>query len=385
MADEELDYYQVLQVERTATQEEIKKSYRRLAMKYHPDRNHGDKAAEEKFKQVGEAYQVLGDEQKRAAYDRYGHSAFQAGGAGGNPFGNGFPGGFQSANFEDISDIFSEIFGGGRSARGDGNRQYVRGADLQYDLTITLEQAAHGCKMNIRVPVWEECQTCHGSGCKPGTHKTTCKYCGGTGFVRSGNGFFSVQQTCPKCQGTGEVIENPCPTCHGTGSIKKTKDIEVSVPAGIDDGQRVRLSGKGEPGIGGGHPGDLYVRIHIQPHDLFVRDGTDLHVELPIGFATAALGGELEVPTLDTKTTIKIPEGTQNGKTFRLREYGMPAIRSDRKGDLYVHIIVETPVNLTKEQKELLAKFDESLNKGGKKHHSVESQGILDKLKKFFQ
>lgn len=387
MADEELDYYEVLNVSKTATADEIKKSYRRLAMKYHPDRNQGDKAAEEKFKQIGKAYEVLSDPQKRAAYDRYGHSAFNAGGgAGGNPFGQGGFGGFggfQQGNFSDLGDIFSEIFGGQRP-RGDGNRQYVRGSDLQYDLTITLEQAAHGDTVEIQVPVWSDCETCGGTGCKKGTKPTTCTHCGGSGFIRASNGFFQVQQTCPHCHGTGKMIKDPCNSCHGTGKIKERKKIEVKIPAGIEEGQRIRLKDMGEPGTAGGPAGDLYVAINIREHDIFTRDGNDLHVEMPISFAKAALGGELEVPTLDAKATIKVPEGTQTGKTFRLRERGIKSLRTSAVGDLYVHLTVEVPVNLTKEQKEMLQKFDESIS-GNRKHHSKENEGFFDKVKDIFK
>jgi molecular chaperone DnaJ len=388
MAQEErLDYYELLNVPKTATQEEIKKSYRRLAMKYHPDRNQGNKEAEEMFKNIGQAYEVLSDPQKRAAYDRYGHAAFESGagaGAGGNPFGGGF-GGFQSGSFQDLGDIFSEIFGAQAGTRGDGNRQYVRGSDLEYELEITLEQAAAGYNAEIRVPVWSDCKECGGTGAKKGTKKTTCRTCGGRGFVRAGSGFFQVQQTCPHCHGTGEVIEHPCSSCGGTGKIKETKNIEIKIPAGVESGQRVRLPGKGEPGVAGGPAGDLYVRIHVRPHDIFQRDGNDLHVQMPMSFVTAALGGELEVPTLGAKATIKVPEGTQTGKIFRLRERGMKSLRTSEVGDLYVHVRVEVPVNLTKEQKELLSQFDASINKGAQKHHPEESQSFLDRLKDFFK
>ena len=330
----------------------------------------------------------MSDPQKRAAYDRYGHAAFANGAGGaGNPFGQGGFGGFggfQQGNFSDLGDIFSEIFGGQRP-REDGNRQYVRGSDLQYELAITLEQAAHGYTTEIRVPVWSDCPDCKGTGCKKGTEPTSCQYCGGTGFIRSSNGFFQVQQTCPHCHGTGKMIKNPCSTCHGTGKQKETKTIEIKIPAGIDDGQRIRLQGKGEPGIGNGPAGDLYVLIRIKDHDIFIRDGMDLHVEMPVSFAKVTLGGELQVPTLDAKATIKIPEGTQTGKTFRLREKGIKSLRTGGIGDLYIHLNVEVPVNLTREQKELLEKFDASLEKSGKKHHSKESEGFFDKIKDLFK
>ena len=383
MADEELDYYEVLGVERTATQEEIKKHYRRLAMKYHPDRNHGDKTAEEKFKQVGEAYEVLGDEQKRAAYDRYGHSAF--GGAGG-PGGFGGFDGFQQADFGNINDIFSEIFGASRSrTRAGGNKQMFRGEDLMYDIEITLRQAAEGYKTTIKVPAWEKCDACGGTGAEKGTHPETCPTCHGTGYIRAGQGFFQIQQTCPTCHGTGQVIKHPCHVCDGTGMKKESKEIEVNIPAGIDDGQRLRFGGRGAPGQNGGPAGDLYVRIRIAPDEIFQRDGQDLHMEMPLSFATAALGGELQVPTLDGKVTLKIPEGTQSGRTFRLKGRGIKSIRTSEHGDLYVHTTVEVPVNMTKVQKELLSKFDESISKSRKSHHAPEKQGFFDKLSNLFK
>ena len=380
MADQ--DYYEVLGVARGASDDEIKKAYRRLAMKYHPDRNNGDKAAEEKFKAVGEAYAVLSDPQKRAAYDRYGKAGVDpsaAGGAGG--FG-GF-GGFGGGDFSNFGDIFSDIFGGGARQTRRGPRVY-RGDDLSYSLEVTLEQAVHGMKTDIRVPVWDECDNCHGTGCKPGTSKKTCPHCHGTCTVNMSSGFLSVQQTCPYCSGTGEIISDPCTKCGGSGRVKTTKTLEISVPAGINDGQRIRLSGKGAPGVNGGPAGDLYVQIVIKPHDIFQREDDDLHADLPISFTTAALGGEVSVPTMDTETRITIPEGTQSGKIFRLRGKGVPNVHNNSvKGDLYVHVYVETPVNLSSEQKDLLKKFGESLAKGADKH-SPKSTSFKEKLKKFF-
>lgn len=377
---EELDYYEVLGVSRTATQEEIKKGYRRMAMKYHPDRNKGDKAAEEKFKQVGEAYAVLSDEQKRAAYDRYGHSAFNAGGNGG--FSGGF-GGFDPSQFGEFSDIFSEIFGA--RARGDGNKQMFRGEDLVYDIDITLEEAAEGLKTKIKVPSWSKCTACDGSGAEKGTHPETCPTCHGSGYVRAGQGFFQIQQTCPRCHGTGKIIRHPCKVCHGTGMKEERKELEISIPAGVDDGNRMRIAGRGSPGQNGGPAGDLYVRINIKRHPLFERDGQDLHIEMPISFASAALGGELEVPTLTGKVKLRIPEGTQTGRTFRLKEHGIRGIRTLDKGDLYVHTTIEVPVNMTNEQKELLKKFDASVENSTKSHHSPEKQGFFDKLGNLFK
>lgn len=381
MADQ--DYYELLGVSKGASADEIKKAYRRMAMKYHPDRNPGDKAAEEKFKEIGEAYAVLSDEQKRAAYDRFGKAGVDpnaAGGAGGfGGFGNMGGQDFQSA----FGDIFSDLFGGGARSRA-GREQTFRGNDVRYELEISLEDAAHGRKMDIRVPGWDECKTCHGSGCKPGTGKRTCPTCNGQGVVRMSNGLFQVQQTCPHCHGAGQVISDPCPDCQGKGVIRTTKVLEVSIPAGINMGQRIRLSGKGEPGTNGGEPGDLYVEIIIKPHEIFSRDGDDLHTELPISFATAALGGQVEVPTLDGKTYVTVPEGTQTGKVFRLRGKGIQNLRTKEPGDLYLHLEVETPVNLSTKQKTLLRDFEASLKEGGEKHNP-KSQSFFDRMKNFFK
>ncbi|MDY6010785.1 MAG: molecular chaperone DnaJ [Duodenibacillus sp.] len=377
MADQ--DYYEVLGVAKTATDDEIKKAYRRLAMKYHPDRNGGDKAAEEKFKAVGEAYGVLSDPQKSAAYDRFGKAGVDPNAQGG--FG-GFGGFGQQGGFGDFGDIFSEIFGGGRGGQRRGPQMF-RGADTSYTLEISLEDAVNGSKTDIRVPVWEECTSCHGTGCKPGTSKKTCPHCGGSGTINMSRGFLQVQQTCPYCQGTGEIISDPCPECSGKGRIRKTKTLEVQIPAGINHGQRIRLQGKGEPGVNGGPNGDLYVQILIEPHDIFQREGDDLHADLPLSFATAALGGEVVVPTMDTEARINIPEGTQTGKVFRLRGKGVPNVHTKERGDLYVHVYVETPVNLSAKQKKLLKDFDAAVKEGGEKH-SPKSTSFLDKMKKFF-
>jgi molecular chaperone DnaJ len=376
------DYYEVLGVARDASDEDLKKAYRRLAMKHHPDRNSGDGEAELRFKEVKEAYEVLSDGNKRAAYDRYGHAAFdpRAGGPSGpGGFGGGAEGmgGFADA----FGDIFSEIFGGGRA--GGGRSNVYRGADLRYNMELTLEQAARGYTTEIRVPSWDECATCHGTGAKPGTQAKTCGTCNGQGSVRMAQGFFSVQQTCPTCHGKGKVIPEPCGDCHGHGRIKTQKTLEVTIPAGIDEGQRIRLAGKGEPGLNGGPPGDLYVEIHIVEHEVFQRDGDDLHAELPVSFATAALGGEVEVPTLEGRATVPVPEGTQTGKTFRLRGQGIQGLRTGHRGDLYIHVTVETPVRLTDKQKKLLRDFDESVSAGGDKH-SPHTKSFLDRMKSFF-
>lgn len=378
------DFYEALGVAKNASDDEIKKAYRKLAMKYHPDRNQGDKAkeAEEKFKEIKEAYEILSDASKRAAYDRFGHAGVDPNMAGGarGPGGEGF-GGFADA----FGDIFGDIFGGamgGAAGRG-GRSAAFRGADLRYNMEITLEQAAKGFATDIRVPSWDSCEPCHGSGAKPGTSPKTCGTCGGSGAVRMTQGFFSIQQTCPTCHGSGKVIAEPCVSCHGEGRIKKNKVLEVNIPAGIDEGQRIRLGGKGEPGMNGGPPGDLYVEIRIKPHEVFQRDGDDLHCEVPVSLVTAALGGDVEVATLGEKVSITVPEGTQSGKTFRLRGKGIKGVRSSVPGDLYCHVSVETPVRLNDKQKKLLRDFEASLKEGGGKH-SPQTKGFMDKMKGFF-
>ena len=372
------DYYEVLGVARNASEDDIKKAYRKLAMKYHPDRNQGDaaKGAEEKFKEVKEAYEMLSDAQKRAAYDQYGHAGVDPNmrGPGG---GEGF-GGFS----ESFGDIFGDIFGGGRRGNG-GGRQVFRGNDLSYAMDITLEEAAVGKDAQIRIPSWDDCDTCHGTGAKPGTSAKTCSTCNGSGVVQMRQGFFSVQQTCPHCHGSGKIIPDPCTTCHGQGKVKKHKTLEIKIPAGIDDGMRIRSSGNGEPGRNGGPPGDLYIEIHIRKHDIFERDGDDIHCQVPVSITKAALGGEIAVPTLGGKATIDIPEGTQHGKTFRLRGRGVKGVRSSVPGDLYCHIAVETPIKLTEHQRKLLKELDESFAKGGNKH-SPNDQGWFEKAKAFF-
>ena len=357
------DFYEVLGVAKGATDEEIKKAYRKAAMKYHPDRNQGEKAkeAEEKFKEVKEAYEMLSDPKKKAAYDQYGHAGVDPNMGMGRGGPEGF-GGFADA----FGDIFGDIFGQAR--RGGGGRQVYRGNDLSYSMEVTLEEAAAGKDAQIRIPSWDNCGTCGGSGAKPGTSAKTCTTCGGSGAVQMRQGFFSVQQTCPHCRGTGKIIPEPCGTCHGQGKIKNQKTLEVKIPAGIDEGMRIRSSGNGEPGTNGGPPGDLYIEIRVKKHDIFQRDGDDLHCVVPISFTTAALGGEIEVPTLSGQAAIDIPEGTQNGKQFRLRGKGIKGVRSSYPGDLYCHISVETPVKLTEHQRKLLKDLDESLRKIGRAH-----------------
>ena len=369
------DYYDVLGVNRDAADDEIKKAYRKLAMKHHPDRNPDSKESEEKFKEAKEAYEVLSDAQKRGAYDRYGHAGVDPS-AGPGPGGQGFDG-FADA----FSDIFGDIFGGAGGGRGRSN--VYRGADLRYNLEISLEEAARGAEKTIRIPTVEECDTCHGSGAKPGTQPKPCPTCGGAGQVRIQQGFFSIQQTCPKCHGTGRIIPDPCRDCGGAGRVKRQKTLEVKIPAGIDEGMRLRHAGHGEPGVNGGPPGDLYVEIHIRTHPMFQRDHDDLHCEMPISFTTAALGGEIEIPTLEGMARLKIPAETQSGRVFRLRGKGIRNVRSQAHGDLMCHVVVETPVNLTERQKELLREFEE-VSSGDADRHNPKAKSWMDKVKDFF-
>jgi len=371
------DFYEVLGVNKDASDDEIKKAYRKLAMKFHPDRNPDNPKAEEHFKEAKEAYENLSDTQKRAAYDQYGHAGVdqQAGMGGG--FGGAGMGGFADA----FGDIFGDIFGG---AGGRGGRSNVyRGADLRYNLEISLEEAARGTETKIRIPTMAACDTCHGSGAKAGTKPETCPTCAGHGQVRMQQGFFSIQQACPKCHGSGKVIASPCPTCQGSGRVKQHKTLAVKIPSGVDEGDRIRLSGEGESGVNGGPPGDLYVVIQIRPHSVFQRDHNDLHCEMPISFTTAALGGEIEIPTLDGHAKIKIPSETQSGKVFRLRGKGIKGVRSSIYGDLLCHVVLETPVNLTERQKELLKEL-EALSWGHEATHNPRSKSWMDKVKAFF-
>ena len=371
------DYYEVLGVSRNASEADLKKAYRRLAMKYHPDRASAeDKAgAESKFKQAKEAYEVLADARKRAAYDQFGHAGVDPSMGAGHGAGAG-------ASFSDIfGDVFGDIFGGGRGA---GARS-SRGADLRYNLQLSLEDAVFGTNVKIEVPSQVECGECGGSGARKGTSPTTCPTCSGMGQVRMQQGFFSIQQTCPRCHGRGTVIEDPCPTCRGQGRIEEYKSLSVKVPPGVDSGDRIRLAGEGEAGELGGTPGDLYVQISVQPHEIFTREESNLFCEVPICFTTAALGGEMEVPTLDGKVVLRIPPGTQNGKMFRMRGKGDKPVRGGAQGDLICRVMVETPVNLTDHQKELLAELDETLQGSSALRHSPTSTGWLDGVKKFFE
>jgi len=373
------DYYEILGVAKNASDEDIKKAYRKLAMKHHPDRNQGEasKLAEERFKEAKEAYEMLSDAQKRAAYDQYGHAGVDPNRGGGGAGAEGY-GGFAEA----FGDIFGDMFGQQRGRAG-GGRQVYRGGDLSYAMEVTLEEAARGKDAQIRIPSWDSCEVCKGAGAKPGTQVKTCGTCAGSGSVQMRQGFFSVQQTCPTCRGVGKVIPEPCTACQGQGKIKRQKTLEVKIPAGIDGGMRIRSAGNGEPGTNGGPPGDLYIEIRLKKHDIFERDGDDIHCSVPISMVTAALGGEIDVPTLAGKAAIDIPEGTQTGKQFRLRGKGIKGVRSSYPGDLYCHIAVETPVKLSEHQRKLLRELDESFKKGGSKH-SPSGDSWTDRLKSFF-
>ncbi len=368
------DYYEVLGVSRDADEAAIKKAYRRAAMKFHPDRNPDDEAAAERFKEIQEAYAVLSDDQKRAAYDRFGHAGVDGAGMGGGRPGGGDP-------FSDIfGDVFGDIFGGGRR----GRRQAARGADLRYILELTLEEAAHGCEQKIRVPSTRPCGRCEGSGAEPGTSPETCPTCGGHGDVRIQQGIFSIQQPCPQCHGNGRIIGSPCTDCQGQGRVQREKTLSVKIPAGVDTGDRIRVSGEGEAGHNGAPSGDLYVQVKVRPHELFEREGNNLICQMPVSFVTAAVGGELEVPTLEGRVSLKIPDGTQSGRVFRLRGKGVSSVHGDGQGDLMVMVQVETPVKLNSEQKELLRQFEASLDKGGDRH-SPRTRSWLDGVREFFE
>ena len=362
------DYYEVLGIDKNASDKDIKKAYRRMAMKFHPDRNPDDSAAEEGFKEVNEAYEALSDEQKRAAYDQYGHAGLEgnAGGGGGAGFGDAF------------GDMFGDIFGGG------GGRSSVqRGSDLRYTMELNLEEAVHGITKEIRIPTQVACATCDGSGAKPGTSAKSCGTCNGVGQVRMQQGFFSVQQTCPQCRGKGKVIANPCGTCRGDGLVQETKTLSVKIPSGVDTGDRIRLTGEGQAGANGGPSGDLYVQVSVRDHAIFQRDGKHLYCEVPISFTDAALGGEIDVPTLHGRVKLKIPEGSQSGKMFRLRGKGITQVRGGGQGDLMCKIAVETPVNLSKQQKELLRDFKQTMDEG-KAKHSPKRTSWFEGVKNFF-
>ena len=371
------DYYKVLEVARNASEADIKKAYRRLAMKYHPDRNPDDKDAEERFKEAKEAYEVLTDAQKRAIYDQHGHDGIDAARQGGGGAG-GFGGG---ADFGDIfGEVFGDIFGGGR--RG-GRSQVFRGADLRYELELELPQAVFGHTTEIEIPRLMECETCHGSGAAKGHSPVTCDQCQGSGQMRISQGFFQLQQPCNRCRGTGRIVKNPCDTCLGQGRVRRTKKLSVKVPAGVSTGDRIRLGGEGEAGRNGGPPGDLYIEMNVKPHPIFEREGDDLSCEVPVSFATAVLGGAVNVPTLEGEVSLKIPAETQSGRVFRLRDKGVKPVRGGDRGDLFCRVVVETPVNLSAEQRELLKKFDQSLRSDGR-GHTPREEGFFEGVKRFF-
>ena len=365
------DYYEVLGVSRDASEADLKKAFRRLAMKYHPDRAPDDAEAANRFKEAREAYDVLSDAKKRAAYDQFGHAGVNAGAGAGGAGGAGF------------RDIFDEVFGDIFGARAGGERAF-RGADLRYGLEISLDEAVFGTTATIRVPGRRECETCSGTGARPGSSPSACSTCDGAGQVRMQQGFFSIQQTCPRCHGRGEVIADPCGACSGSGWTREHKTLQVKIPAGVDTGDRVRLAGAGEPGERGGPPGDLYVEVGVREHPIFTRDGTHLYCEVPISFATAALGGDLEVPTLDGRVSLKVPSETQSGKLFRLRGKGVRSVRGGGVGDLICRVTVETPVNLNRKQRELLQAFDDSI-RDSKKTHDPKASSWLDSVKRFFE
>ncbi len=368
------DYYEVLGLDRRASTDELKKAYRRLAMKYHPDRNPDDGQAEEKFKEASEAYEILSDNERRAAYDQFGHAGVDPGtGAGASGF---------NGSFGDIfSDVFGDIFGAARAGRGGAEQ----GADLSYSLALDLEQAVRGDEVEISIPVLAACGNCDGTGAKPGTRPTTCPECSGAGRIRVAQGFFSLQQTCPRCRGAGKVITDPCRSCGGAGRVERRKTLSVRVPAGVDNGDRIRLAGEGEAGPRGGPPGNLYVQIKVREHPIFLRDGRHLYCDVPVSFVQAALGGELEVPTLDGRVKIRVPQETQTGKMFRLRGKGVTPVRGGGVGDLVCKVVVETPVRLNEAQKELLREFEQSLHASGHHRHSPKGSGWFKSVKDFFE
>lgn len=379
MSNEEKDLYKILDVSNDADADTIKKSYRKLAMKYHPDRNKDDKEAEAKFKEISFAYDILKDEQKRSAYDRYGLAAFD--GSGGGGAGGGFDG--MGGAFSDIfEDMFGDFMGGGRSS----STGPKRGSDMQYKLEISLEEAHAGKSANLKMPINEECDACNGSGAEPGTSAEQCTTCHGSGRIRQQQGFFTIERTCTTCDGNGVFIKDPCKKCSGSGRIKKNKNIKVKIPAGIESGRRIRVPGEGEAGVRGGSKGDLYILVMVKPHKLFKRDTANLYCRVPIPVTTAALGGSVEVPTLsDKKVSVKIPAGSQTGQQIRLREKGMTIMRSEKKGDLFIELFVETPVKLTKEQEELMNKLDKSFGNHRQNEHSPESGNFFQKMKEFWE
>jgi molecular chaperone DnaJ len=379
------DFYDVLGVGRNADEKELKNAYRKLAKQYHPDANPGDKSAEAKFKEISEAYDVLKDAQKKAAYDRFGHQAFEAGmGGGRGPGGAGFGPEFSSSMSDIFEDLFGDFMGGGRGrqggGRGRGGGGAARGTDLRYNMEIALTEAFSGKNAQVRVPSSVTCDVCGGSGAKAGSAPKACGTCGGAGAVRSQSGFFTVERTCPTCQGRGQVISDPCGNCGGQGRVTRERTLSVTIPAGVEDGTRIRLAGEGEAGLRGGPAGDLYIFLTVKPHEFFQRDGSDLFCKVPVSMTVAAMGGEIEVPTIDgKKARVTIPEGAQTGKQFRLKGKGMPVLRSSQLGDMYIQIAVETPVNLSKRQRELLREFDRE-----SRNNSPESEGFFARAKAFW-
>ncbi len=372
------DYYDILGISRNASDAEIKKAFRRLAKECHPDRNKDDQHAESKFKEINEAYEVLKDPQKRAAYDRFGHGAFEGGIGGAH---HGFGEDFSSSMQDIFDDLFGDFMGGAARGRGRGGRARTRGRDLEYNMEITLAEAYTGKAARINVPTSVACKTCSGSGAKPGSTPKTCDTCAGHGKVRAAQGFFTIERTCPSCHGRGEVISDPCGDCNGQGRVAKERTLSVNIPAGVEDGTRIRLSGEGEAGLRGGPPGDLYLFLSVKPHEFFHRDGADLFCKVPISMVTAALGGQVDVPTVDGgRTRVSIPEGTQTGKQFRLRGKGMPVLRTEQKGDLYIQVEVETPTNLTAKQKKILQEFETATEKD----NHPQSHGFFARLQEFW-
>jgi molecular chaperone DnaJ len=376
------DYYETLGVHKGADERELKGAYRKLAKQYHPDANPGDKTAEHKFKEISEAYDVLKDPQKKAAYDRFGHAAFE-GGMGGRP-GAGFGPEFTSSMSDIFEDLFGEFMGGGRARGGRGGARgtgAARGSDLRYNMEISLTEAFTGRTAQIRVPTAAACDVCKGTGAKPGSHPKTCGTCGGAGAVRASQGFFTVERTCPTCHGSGQVISDPCGNCSGHGRITRERTLSVNIPAGVEDGTRIRLAGEGEAGLRGGSSGDLYIFLSVRPHEFFQRDGADLFCKVPVSMTAASLGGDIEVPTIDgKKARVSIPEGAQTGKQFRLKGKGMPVLRSNQMGDMYIQVTVETPVNLSRRQRELLREFEQEA-----RNNSPESEGFFAKARAFWE
>ena len=375
------DYYEILGVQRNASEQDLKSAYRKLAKEYHPDRNPGDASAEQRFKEVNEAYEALKDPQKRAAYDRFGHAAFEGGGFGRGPGGGGFGPGFASSMSDIFDDLFGEFMGGRRGGGARPRSGRERGADLRYNMEITLADAYAGKKAEIVVPTSVSCETCAGTGAKAGTKPATCPTCGGMGKVRASQGFFTIERTCPNCHGRGEVIEDPCADCRGAGRVTKERTLSVEIPAGVEDGTRIRLAGEGEAGVRGGAPGDLYIFLTVKPHEFFQRDGADIFCKVPIAMTTAALGGQIEVPTVEGGITrVRVPDGTETGKQFRLKGKGMPVLRSKVTGDMYIQVEVETPKSLTRRQRELLEEFEAESHKETSPH----SAGFFARVKEFF-